>query len=50
MIDWIKQSLLENNKNISESDLDLFKTADTKEEVLEILEEFHKNYVFTPNF
>ena len=50
MIEWIKQSLLENNKNISESDLDLFQTADTKEEVIEILEEFHKNYVFTPNF
>ena len=50
MIEWVKQSLLENNKNISESDLDLFQTADTKEEVIEILEEFHKNYVFTPNF
>jgi len=50
MVEWVKQSLLENNKNISESDLDLFQTADTKEEVIEILEEFHKNYVFTPNF
>jgi len=28
----------------------LFLTADTKEEVIEILEDFHKNYVFTPNF
>ena len=50
MIDWIKRTLLTNNKNISESDLDLFLTADTKEEVIEILEDFHKNYVFTPNF
>jgi hypothetical protein len=50
MIDWIKKTLLTDNKNISESDLDLFLTADTKEEVIEILEEFHKNYVFTPNF
>ena len=50
MIEWVKQALLENNKNISESDLDLFQTVDTKEEVIEILEEFHKNYVFTPNF
>lgn len=49
MIDWIKQALLEKNNNISESDLDLFQTADTKEEVIEILEEFHKNYIFTPN-
>ena len=50
LIDWIKKTLLTNNKNISESDLDLFLTADTKEEVIEILEKFHKNYVFTPNF
>ena len=50
MVDWIKQALLEKNNNISESDLDLFQTADTKEEVVEILEEFHKNYIFTPNF
>ena len=50
MIDWIKKTLLTNNKNISESDLDLFLTVDTKEEVIEILEDFHKNYVFTPNF
>ena len=50
MIDWIKKTLLKNNENISESDLDLFATVDTKEEVIEILEEFHKNYVFTPNF
>ena len=49
-VDWIKKTLLTNNKNISESDLDLFLTADTKEEVIEILEDFHKNYVFTPNF
>ena len=50
MIDWIKKTLLTKNKNISESDLDLFLTADTKEEVIEVLEDFHKNYVFTPNF
>ena len=50
MVDWIQKSLLEKNKNISKSDLCLFQTADTKEEVIEILEEFHKNYIFTPNF
>ena len=50
MNDWITKTLLTNNKNISESDLDLFHTVDTKEEVIEILEKFHKDYVFTPNF
>ena len=50
MIEWIKKTLLKDNENISESDLDLFLTVDTKEEVIEILEKFHKDYVFTPNF
>ena len=50
MIEWIKKTLLKDNENISESDLDLFHTVDTKEEVIEILEKFHKDYVFTPNF
>ena len=50
MNDWIKKTLLKNNENISDSDLDLFLTVDTKDEVIEILEKFHKDYVFTPNF
>ena len=29
---------------------DLFKIADTKEEVIDFLEEFHNNYKFSPNF
>ena len=50
IIDWIKKVLLLENKNISKSDLELFQIVDTKEQVMEILEDFHKNYNFTPNF
>ena len=50
IVDWIKKTLLNENKNISESDLDLFQVVDTKDEVIKILESFHKNYSFTPNF
>ena len=50
MLDWIKKILLKENKNISSKDLDLIKIADTKEDVLNILEEFHNNYAFSPNF
>lgn len=50
IVDWIKNTLLSENKTISKSDLDLFQMADSKEEVIQILEEFHKNYIFTPNF
>ena len=50
LIDWMKKTLLEENKNISENDLDLFQIVDSKEEVIQILEKFHNNYNFSPNF
>ena len=48
-----KPNILENCKEClkqSTKDLDLIKLADTKEDVLNILEEFHNNYAFSPNF
>tara|TARA_X000001036_G_scaffold216661_1_gene202830 strand:- start:214 stop:900 length:687 start_codon:yes stop_codon:yes gene_type:complete len=50
MVDWIKKALLLENKNISKEDLNLFQIVDTKEEVIEILEKFHNNSSFSPNF
>ena len=50
MIDWIKKTVLIENKNVSEKDLSLIKIADTSDEVMKILEEFHNNYDFSPNF
>ena len=50
IIDWIKKTVLLENNNISEEDLKLFKIADTKEEVVAILQEFHNNNEFSPNF
>ena len=42
--------MLIENKNVSEKDLSLIKIADTSDEVMKILEEFHNNYDFSPNF
>lgn len=50
LIDWIKNTLLNEHKNISNEDLDLFYVVDTKDEVIDVLENFHKNYNFSPNF
>ena len=50
LIDWIKNTLLTEHKNISKEDLDLFYVVDTKYEVIDVLENFHKNYNFSPNF
>ena len=41
VVDWIKETLVLENNNINKEDLELFKIADTKEEVMDFLEEFH---------
>ena len=50
VVDWMKETMLLENNHVSKEDLELFKIADTKEEVASILEEFHNNYEFSPNF
>ena len=49
IIDWLRNTLLL-EKNINKEDLNLLKIADTKDEVMNVLEEFHNNYEFSPNF
>jgi uncharacterized protein (TIGR00730 family) len=50
MLDWIKKVLLNENGNISESDLDLFHIVDTAEEVVEIINNFYNKHLLSPNF
>ena len=50
LVDWMKETMLLENNHVSKEDLELFQIADTKKEVASILEEFHNNYEFSPNF
>jgi hypothetical protein len=50
LIDWIKAVVLNKFSNISATDLDLFHLVDTKEEVIEILDGFYREYGLSPNF
>lgn len=50
LIDWVKQTLLEENGNISPEDVDLWHIVDTEDEVLEILNNFYSKYNLSPNF
>ncbi len=50
LMDWIKQTLLEEFGNISPKDLDLIHLVDTPEEVIDILDTFYKNSGLSPNF
>jgi len=50
LIDWIKKTLLAEEKNISEKDLDLFSIVDTAKEAVKAIDDFYKNYHLSPNF
>ena len=50
IIDWIKETVLAIEHNISAKDLDLFNIVDTPAEAVEIIEEFYKKYTLQPNF
>ena len=50
LIDWIKETMLAKEKNISPEDLDLFSVVDTSEEALEVINNFYNKYGLKPNF
>jgi len=50
LIDWIKGTMLEKEKNIHAEDLDLFKIVDTADEAVKHIVEFYSKYMLKPNF
>jgi uncharacterized protein (TIGR00730 family) len=50
LIDWIKDKMLAEEKNISPEDLDLFSIVDTSEEAVNKIDEFYSKYLHKPNF
>lgn len=50
LIDWIKSSLLEQEKNINEIDLELVSLVDTADEAVLNIEKFYSKYLHKPNF
>ncbi len=50
LITWVKQTMLHEEHNISEKDLELFKIVDTSDEAVAIINEFYSKYLLKPNF
>ncbi len=50
MIDWLKETMLEKEKNISKEDLLLFHVVDSSEEAVEVIDNFYNKYKHKPNF
>jgi uncharacterized protein (TIGR00730 family) len=50
LIDWIKDTMRDQEHNISDKDIDLFKLVDTAEDAVETIDAFYTKYILTPNF
>ncbi len=50
LMDWIKKTMLEDEKNISPDDLKLIQIVDTAEEAVKYIDDFYKSHQLTPNF
>ena len=50
LIDWIKNTMLLKEKNISEEDLNLYRLVDTAEEAVLHIDQFYNKYLLKPNF
>ena len=50
MLDWIKKTMLAEEKNISPDDLNLFHVVDTADEAVKVIVDFYSQYLLKPNF
>lgn len=50
LVDWIKKVMLEEHKNVSSEDLELFQVVDTAEDAVNKIDQFYSKYLLSPNF
>jgi len=50
LIDWVKEVMLNEEKNISPDDLNLFTLVDTSDEAVDLIDKFYSRYLLSPNF
>jgi uncharacterized protein (TIGR00730 family) len=50
LMDWLRQSVLLAEKNISPEDLDLLHLVDNAQDAVQVIEDFYSRFVLSPNF
>jgi uncharacterized protein (TIGR00730 family) len=50
LLDWIKATMLLEEHNVNESDLEYFKVVDTADEAVKVITDFYSKYLLKPNF
>jgi uncharacterized protein (TIGR00730 family) len=50
LIDWLRNTMLEKERNINPEDLELFKVVDTAQDAVKVINDFYSKYLLQPNF
>lgn len=50
LMDWIKHTLIEDQRNANPEDLDLISVVDTATEAVQVIDDFYSKYLLQPNF
>ncbi|MFW6222387.1 MAG: LOG family protein, partial [Bacteroidota bacterium] len=50
LVEWMNKTMLREEENVSDSDMDLFKVADSADEAVEFINRFYSKYLLSPNF
>ncbi len=50
LLDWVQKIMIDQEKTVSQIDMNLIKIVDTEEEVVAVLDKFYKKYDLSPNF
>lgn len=50
LLDWIKQTMLVKERNVNETDLNLFHLVDAADDAVKIINDFYSQYMLKPNF
>jgi uncharacterized protein (TIGR00730 family) len=50
LVHWLEDTMLNKEKNINQSDLNLFNLVDTADEAVKVITDFYSKYATSPNF
>ncbi len=50
LVKWIKEVMVEKERNVNPEEMNLFSLVDTADEVIELINQFYSKYLLSPNF
>jgi uncharacterized protein (TIGR00730 family) len=50
LVDWIEKVVQEEERNISQDDMNLFTVVDSADEAVDVINQFYSKYLLSPNF